>query len=95
MTLVKVTQKHIDIGIRRNGCLCPDALAIIDLLKSGVYVDVCYGEIWFETRFEDMKRIPCSKEEEMNIKEFDNHGTMIPHSFELDIPKEYLKEEVE
>lgn len=90
---INVTQRDIEAGQRGNCNLCPGARAINRRLKRGLLVDVFPGTV----RFYDGKfgGPLCSRflppEMTIWIRRFDNLLKVQPISFELDIPKNYVR----
>lgn len=91
--LLKVTQKHILTAKRMSwSCFnCPYALALWELCIARVEVGADfvtldhpdYGQSFRQP--DEMKR---------RRRDFDLNGRMEPHEIELDIPKEWLKDEI-
>ncbi len=88
---INVTQEHIREGQTHSCDSCPVALAItavtgpcdISVLRSDIIIKAWRGKTKFTT-----KSPACVTE---FIRYFDNGAKLAPFSFELDIPKRFLK----
>lgn len=83
---IKVTQKHIDEGLRWNCSYCPIALAIKELLKVAV-VSVNARTVYFPF---DIKSEKLPLNISTFIKRFDAGCIVYPIEFELEIPHENI-----
>ena len=92
MTTIKLTQFYIDNGKRRSCRECPIALAILDVLDTGVSIKVDHGSIRLK-RYHDLKstEVMLPKAACGFIALFDRQYEVSPFDFELDIPAQYLK----
>lgn len=85
---INVTQSDIDRGCRREGNNCPVWRAIQPLLN--FECSVRYGRVTFQASFKLIVVLPFKVTR--TIQHYDFTGHMLPFSFMLDIPDEYLAE---
>ena len=80
--IIKVTQSHIDKGVKWDCCLCPVALAIIENHYPECYVVVGASDICiscFEKK--DYKRFFTTKKLKQFIYDFDKGKLVKPTTF--------------
>lgn len=91
--LVKVTQEYIDKGCPQSSKYCPVALAVSDLVKDRVWITVGLYSIVLGNN--DLGGVTLFHCERSKIIRFDVKRKMNPFEFDLEIPKDYLKEKVQ
>lgn len=94
--LVKVTEDHINSGIRHSCSECPVSLAICELIRDDVRCDTGYIFLTLTDLFTDYQyNINYNKQVKDFIIAFDYGKQAVkPFSFELSIPDELLKPEI-
>jgi hypothetical protein len=89
MTTIEVTAA--DIEPHSHHCTrCPTALAIARVVRLGVTVAVGYAHCDLIGRQGDLTTLNLPDDQIERISRFDRTEDMEPHTFELDIPAEYL-----
>lgn len=93
MITVKVTQDHINEGIRNACSECPVALSVTEVLKGGLlaYVTNC---VIIRGQCDDKlvsKFYKFDDNTQRFIKDFDRGKPVKPMEFECNIPEEYLR----
>lgn len=93
ITTIIPTDEHVKNGHRFNCTRCPIALAIKEHVKPNVQVtvDPSIVSFYFKDKPATFLRLPNRIERFIISFDYSMH-TKIPKSFELDIPKEYLKD---
>ena len=93
---IEVTQDDIDKGLRCNGTECPVALALQRYVKDAALVTSAF--VYFERKwqgshpyFDTNKIAETPAVASRFILDFDQHKSVTPFSFNLDIPTEYLR----
>lgn len=98
MSMILVTEKHIEAGVRAHFMKCPVALAINEILNKKYIADVGLHYISIleqqpmkeKTSFKLVHEILIDFKTARCISEFDAFGTVKPFSFEVEIPKKFL-----
>lgn len=98
---VNVTQKDIDNGMDNNGFLCPISLALRRRINNRSFVPSTkksliriYRGHWTNPHCQLVAMPPdvvLPEKATKFINKFDEHETVKPFSFSIDIPKKYLK----
>jgi hypothetical protein len=91
--LINVTEEHIANGCRNSHCGCPVALAVGEVITNKARVSV--GTSVWSLRDKDrnvLHKGDLPLDARNRICAFDHNHKMDTFTFELDIPKELLKE---
>jgi hypothetical protein len=91
---INVTQTDITNGFARRCSACPVALAINRVLRYGARALVSSSTFnLHRTAFEDSQYVGCMPQEVGPfIKAFDRYAPVQPFSFQIDIPRQFLRD---
>lgn len=87
MITIHVTQTHLDKGEEKNCYTCPVALAIQDIVKDDVLVEVDYNKVLLNKQIWTLPQIVKEHIESIDY----GHYIVLPFSFELSLPECLLK----